>query len=633
MLFSILQPPYVALGIKNGKMLMRVRLRPFAEHHSYTVPISPKRLALVIFPIEFALPATEKVHFDEEHGVWHLVPPPIAVVVATASDKKIDSTPAGGATRLASQQTEDLETSSKAAEHSLSTSEKGSNTSGHEGGDGFVGSTSSGKSADQPLLHADENEQTEHLLSTLRTNHRRASANGTCLSGSESRPAIEEIDGEGLLGESDAGREVEGTTNNNQMRTISERLDSKRELAQEETTRVPGNDEKESNPSAEPVSEKEDNMPVGTRSGSRSGKGKQTTVWAEQGHPSSSDTKGMKILPQGVDQNKEEDQKEIVGGCGEGQRNGDGIAPGTAPLELSGGSDNRFLQDTGKPDRPGKPAIVELSTATPAPSANSRGFMVKGSAGRDSKGSNAALCVTWRGKPMTLTEPVLISLKESTIPQARVELEEKGEMKNQRRESMSTGSKRDVTDNPWSSYEDSEPARGPASQGRSGDRRREATVDTGSKLGPCAREGKADPSAQHNGRYLEEKHDGSSRLDAVENEEEHRAESKDSQRSGAPRTHYEGKALPMVQRGTPTSSRRPTRQAVFSSEPYFGPPIAACPRAWPAESTKTMACATDGRPGHHARRSHRAGYSSSASDDLQDKQWSGEPAMESNGNR
>ncbi|CAN0151178.1 unnamed protein product [Ectocarpus sp. 12 AP-2014] len=374
-------------------------------------------------------------------------------------------------------------------------------------------------------------------------------------------------------------------------------------------------------------------MLAGTRSGSRSGKGEQTAVGAQQGHPSFSDTEDMKILPQGVDHNKEEDQKEMEGGCGEGQRNGDGIAPGTAPLELSGGSDNRVLHDIGKPDRPAKPAAVELSTATPEPSANSRGFMVKGSAGRDSKGSNAALCVTWRGKPMTLTEPVLISLKESTIAQTRVELEEKGEMKNQRRESMSTGSKRDVTDNPWSSDEDSEPACGPASQGRSGDGRREATVDAGNKPGPCTREGAADPSAQHNGRYLEEKHAGSSRLDAMENEDEHRAESKDSQLSGAPRTHHEGKSLPMVQRGTPTSSRRPTRQAVFLSEPYFGPPIAACPRAWPAESTNTMASATDGRHGHHARRSHRAGYSSSASDGLQDTQWAGEPAMESKGNR
>ncbi|CAN0140503.1 unnamed protein product, partial [Ectocarpus sp. 6 AP-2014] len=53
-----------------------------------------------------------QVHFDEEHGVWHLVPSPVAVVVATASDKKIDSTSAGGSTRLASQQTEEnLETS------------------------------------------------------------------------------------------------------------------------------------------------------------------------------------------------------------------------------------------------------------------------------------------------------------------------------------------------------------------------------------------------------------------------------------------------------------------------------------------------------------------------------------------
>ncbi|CAM9942811.1 unnamed protein product [Ectocarpus sp. 4 AP-2014] len=561
-----------------------------------------------------------QVHFDEEHGVWHLVPPPIAVVVASASDK-IDSTSAGGATRLASQQTEkDLETSSTAAEHRLSTSEKASNTSGDERGEGFVGSTSSGKSADQSLLHDDENEETELLLSTSRTSHRRASANGTCLPGSESQPAIEEIDGEGLLGESDAGREAEGTTRNNQMRTTSERFDSIRELAEEETTRFPGNDETE-NPSAAPVSEMEENMPAGTRSGSRSGKGEQTAVGAEQVHPSSGDTEDMKILPQLVDQNKEEDQKEMEGGCGEEQRNGDGIAPGTAPLELSGGSNNRVLQDTGKPDRLAKPAAVELSTATPEPSANSGGFVVKGSAGRDSKGSNAALCVTWRGKPMMLTEPVLISLKESTIAQTRVELEEKGEM-SQRRESMSTGSKRDVTDNPWSSDEDSEPARGLVSQGRSGDRRREATVDTGGKLGPCTREGTADPSAQHNGRYLEEKHAGSSRLDSMENEEEPRAESKDSQRSGAPR-HHERKALPMVQRGTPTSSRRPTRQAVFLSEPYLGPPIAACPRAWPAESTNTMASATDGRHGHHAGRSHRAGYSSSASDDLKDKQWAG----------
>ncbi|CAM9642793.1 unnamed protein product [Ectocarpus sp. 12 AP-2014] len=430
-----------------------------------------------------------------------------------------------------------------------------------------------------------------------------------------------ESDGEGLLGENDAEREVEGTTSYNQMRTIGERFDSNRELAEEETTRVPGNDETESNPPAAPVSEKEENMPAGTRSGSRSGKGEQTAVGAEQGHPSSSDTEDMKILPQGVDQNKEEEQKEMKGGCGEGQRNGDGIAPGTAPLELSGGRDNRVLQDTGTPDRPAKPAAVELSTATPAPSANSRGIVVKGSAGRDSKGSNAALCVTWRGKLMTLTEPVLISLKESTIAQTRVELEEEGEMKNKRRESMSTGSKRDATDNPWSSDEDSEPARGPASQGRSGDRKREATVDTGSKLGPCTREVTADPSAQHNGRYLEEKHAGSSRLDATENEEEHRAESKGSQRSGAPRTHHEGKSLPMVQRGTPTSSRRPTRRAVFLSGPYLGPPIAACPRAWPAESANTMASATDGRHGHHARRSYRAGYSSSASDDSHDKQW------------
>ncbi|CAM9836413.1 unnamed protein product, partial [Ectocarpus sp. 13 AM-2016] len=442
-----------------------------------------------------------------------------------------------------------------------------------------------------------------------------------------------EIDGEGLLGESDAGRESEATTSNNQMRATKERFDSYRELVEEETTRVPGNDEAEDNPSAAPVSEKEENMPAGTRSGYRSGKGEQTTVGAEQGHPSSSDTEDMKILPQGVDQNKEEDQKEMEGGCREGQRNGDGIAPGTAPLELSGGSDNRVLQDTGKPDRRAKPAAVELSTANPEPSATSRGFMAKGSAGRDSKESNAALCVTWRGKPMTLTEPVLISLKESTIAQTRVELVEEGEMKNQRRESMSTGSKRDVTDHPWSSDEDSEPARGPASQGRSGDRRREATVDAGSKPGPCTRAGAVDPSAQHNGRHLEEKQAGSSRLDAMDNEEEHRAESKDSQRSGAPRTDHEGKALPMVQRGVPTSSRRPTREAVFLSEPYFGPPTVACPRAWPAESTNTMASATDGRHGHHARRSHLADYSSSASDDLQDKQWAGEPAMESKGNR
>lgn len=437
-----------------------------------------------------------------------------------------------------------------------------------------------------------------------------------------------------MLGESDAGREAEGTTSSNQIgTTASERFDSNRELAEEETTSVPRNDETENNPSAAPVSDKEEGMPADTRSGSRSGNGEQTAVGAEQGHASSSDTEDMKILPQGVDQNKEEGQKDMEGGCGEGQRNGDGITPGTAPLELSGGSDNRVLQDTGKPDRPAKTAAVELSNATPEPSANSRGFMVKGSAGRDSKGNSAALCLTWRGKPMTLTEPVLISLKESAIAQTRVELEEKGEMKNQRRESMSTGSKREVTDNPWSSDEDSEPARGPASQGRSGDRRREATVDTGSRLGPCTREGKADPSTQRNGRYLEEKHAGSSRLDTMENEEEHRAESKDSHRSGAPRTHHEGKALPMVQRATPTSSRRPTRQAVFLSEPYFGPPIAACPRAWPAEPTNTVASATDGRHGHHSRRSHRACYSSSASDDLQDKLWAGEPEMESKDNR
>ncbi|CAN0319414.1 unnamed protein product [Ectocarpus sp. 8 AP-2014] len=443
----------------------------------------------------------------------------------------------------------------------------------------------------------------------------------------------QEIDGEGLLGESDAGREAKGTRSNNQIRTASEWFDSNQELAEEETTSVPGKDETEKNPSAAPVSDKEEGMPVGTRSGSRSGKDEQTAVGAEQGHPSSSDTEDMRILPQGVDQNKEEDQKEMEGGCGEGQRNGDGITPGTTSLELSGESDNRVLQDTGKPDRPAKPAAVEFSTATPEPSTNSRGYTVKGSAGRDSKGSSAALCVTWRGKPMTLTKPVLISLKESTIAQTRVDLEEKGEMKSQRRESMSTGSKREVTDNPWSSDEDSVPARGPASRGRSGDRRREATVDTGSKLGRCTREGKADPSTQRNGRYLEENHAGSSRLDTMENEEEHRAESKDSHRSGAPRNHHEGKALPMVQRATPTSSRRPTRQAVFLSEPYFGPPIAACPRAWPAESTNTMASATDGRHGHHARRSHRACYSSSASDDLQDKQRAREPAMESKGNR
>lgn len=150
-----------------------------------------------------------QVHFDEEHGVWYLAPPPVAVVVATASDKKIDSTSAGGAPRPVSQQMEeDLETSSTAAEHRLSTSERASNASGDEGGQGFVGSASSGKSAgptpivasggmsntkvgghagggsqsaDQSLLHDDENVLTEPLLTT-------SCADGICLpvSGSES---------------------------------------------------------------------------------------------------------------------------------------------------------------------------------------------------------------------------------------------------------------------------------------------------------------------------------------------------------------------------------------------------------------------------------------------------------------
>lgn len=160
-----------------------------------------------------------QVHFDEEHGVWHLVPPPVAVVVATASDKNIDSTSAGGATRPASQQTEeDLETTSTAAEHRLSTSEKAPNASGDEVGEGFVGSASSGKSAaptpivasggmsntkvgghaggrsqsaDQSLLHHDEDEQTEPLLATSSTGHCRASANGICLPGSGSEPTNE----------------------------------------------------------------------------------------------------------------------------------------------------------------------------------------------------------------------------------------------------------------------------------------------------------------------------------------------------------------------------------------------------------------------------------------------------------
>lgn len=396
-------------------------------------------------------------------------------------------------------------------------------------------------------------------------------------------------------------------------------------MVEEEACRIPRNDKTGKTPSAAPVSEKEESMP-GKTSGFRPGKVEQTAVEAEQGHPSSSVTEDTNMLPQGVNQKTEENPEEIEGGCGEGQRKGDGIAPGTATLDLPGENDNLILQDTGSPGRPPKPAAIEFSTKNPETSENSRGLVAKGPAGCDSKRRSAALCVSWRGKSVTLTKPVLISLKESTLGQTRRELEEKGEMKSRRRENMSTGSERDgqpLTDNPLSSDEESEPARGPASQGRSGDRRREGTVDTGSKLGPCTSEGNADPCTQRNGRYLEEKHAGASRRDNVESEEErgvsHRAESKDPQRSDGPRFHHEGKALPMVQRGTPTSSRRPARQAVFLSEPYFGPPIAACPRAWPAQSANTMASATDGRHGHDSRRSHRAGYSSSASDDSQDK--------------
>ncbi|CAM9448553.1 unnamed protein product, partial [Ectocarpus fasciculatus] len=432
-----------------------------------------------------------------------------------------------------------------------------------------------------------------------------------------------EIDGEtqDLLGESATGRKAAGATCNNQR-------DPNREVAKEEAGRVPRNDETGKKPSAPPVSEKEVGMPAGKTSGFRRGKVEQTVVGAEQGHPSSNSTVDMSILPQGADQNKEEDPEEIEGGCGEGQRNGDGIAPGTATLD----------------GRPPKLAAVELSTKNPESSEHSGGFKAKGPAGRDSKGSSAALCVTWRGKRMTLPEPFLISLKESTLRPKRLELEEKAEKKGQRRERMSTGSKREgqpLTGNPLSSDEGSEPARGPASQGRSGDRRREATLDSESKLGRRTREGNAEPSTRRTDRYLEEKHAGASRRDTVGNEEErrvsHRAESKDSQRTGAPRVHDEHKASPMVQRGTPAPSRRPTRQAVFLSEPYFGPPIAACPRAWPVDSANTMASGTEGRHGHHDRRSHRAGRnacsSPSTSDDSQDKPWEGGPALEPKGNR
>lgn len=220
--------------------------------------------------------------------------------------------------------------------------------------------------------------------------------------------------------------------------------------------------------------------------------------------------------------------------------------------------------------------------------------------------TGVATQVTWRGQPVALAGPIVITLRESGLRKLRFG----------RRIYHKPGTKALAGDSEYdlsSSDEGSDvrlaaarvtgqskSTKHKAAQGRDRDGKRGGPTKSGSS--------KRGSSAQRNSIS------SSPPFDVEAKEEEHHADRKNyshcRQEEALPLDRA-GSSAPMPPRrgqGPGSGARIPPRQAVFLPEPYVGPPVAACLRTWPA-GTRVMADPTEGC----RRRSHRARHESSES--------------------
>lgn len=294
-------------------------------------------------------------------------------------------------------------------------------------------------------------------------------------------------------------------------------------------------------------------------------------------------------------------------------RDGPQTTPGSSVSSKKSISQNRD-------DKPARPA-----TTTSAPVA-ATGFTnaktSRGSCSATRKKPGAATRVTWRGQPMTLARPVVVIVKDSCLGHRRLEWGEIGDRENRRcgeindmnRRKQDTDSKvlntaaRDSENSDLISDEESDLDL--AAQGK---RTSSMPFRASTKGRGRGKTRGVTATASGDSRCGEEKCTGDWK--GHQDEEEEAAREGNSANDSSMKRH--GTLRSPTSRGgqgrlvtAPGSISRPAM--FFLPEPYAGPPVAACARAWPPAGTSVM-MAVDPTKGCRRRRRHGADSKKSSS--------------------
>lgn len=334
-------------------------------------------------------------------------------------------------------------------------------------------------------------------------------------------------------------------------------------------------------------------------------KSKELAVAAEQGDPGAVPHETMAALPHTKIQIEEETTKATdEKGAGESERGQDpegrrskleGQESAKSPVSSCGGRPDVLKDKLCPNDSAASVRLQPGATSSPTtahPSTDSdHPAKVPLQCGED---GNVAAMIRWRGQPVTLTAPIVVTLTESNPSYPRREQEGGG--RDCRRRGEGVGERRRIQ------------------RVRALHRSSESVEDENSDASLVARKGESSKplrrGANCRGRgdaKREVKLRGESKHEPSSSEEEGKQElfqrdvhitrhsrgpgAKTSRKNGKSRRRRGGEALPLC----PSSSARST---AFLAEPYFGPPVAELPRAWP-EGTSMMADAMEN--GHRRR--------------------------------